>query len=95
MRTYMGAKIEEKVQYVLAQKQSRLHECHWPGCKSQVPPALWGCKIHWYMLPRDLRAAIWASYVPGQEVTQTPSAKYIEVAKKVQAWIAKFEGDSE
>lgn len=83
--------IKEKVDYVLQQKQTRNHTCHWPGCKAQVPPALWGCKIHWYMLPRDLRSKIWATYQPGQEVTQTPSAEYLRVALAVQHWIKAFE----
>lgn len=83
--------IKQKVDYVLQQNQSRKHECHWPGCKAQVPPALWGCKIHWYMLPRELRSRIWATYVPGQEVTGTPSTSYVKVAREVQKWIADFE----
>ena len=30
---------------------------------------------------------IWAAYVPGQEITKTPSAEYMEVAREVQRWI--------
>jgi hypothetical protein len=65
------------------------HVCHWPGCGRTVPPRLWGCKDHWYALPAMLRARIWETYVPGQEITKTPSAAYIEVAKRVQRWIAE------
>jgi hypothetical protein len=65
------------------------HECHWPGCKVLVPPAMWGCKPHWFALPKRLRDRIWATYRRGQEVTKTPSAAYIEVANEVQAWIAE------
>jgi hypothetical protein len=61
--------------------------CHWPGCMEEVPPKLWGCKKHWFMLPIDLRNAIWDAYVPGQEITKTPSEKYKNVARKVQLWI--------
>lgn len=63
------------------------HTCHWPGCDRAVPPALWGCKGHWFALPWALRRLIWKTYVAGQEITKTPSAAYIEAAKKVQAWI--------
>lgn len=78
-----------KADYVRAQGQTRKHHCHWPGCDKQVPPAMWGCKGHWFTLPAGLRARVWATYRPGQEVNGTPSAAYIEVAKAVQAWIAE------
>jgi hypothetical protein len=80
--------VAAKVAYVKRQSQTRDHTCHWPGCSKQVPPAMWGCKPHWFRLPVALRNKIWATYRPGQEVTMTPSARYIEVAKEVQAWIA-------
>lgn len=77
----------DKVAYVKSQGQTRNHHCHWPGCEKQVPPAMWGCKAHWFRLPASLRAKVWATYRPGQEVNGTPSAAYIEVAKAVQEWI--------
>ena len=63
------------------------HTCHWPGCERAVPPKMWGCQRHWYMLPKALRSKILAAYVPGQEITETPSAEYVEVAREVQRWI--------
>ena len=63
------------------------HKCHWPGCKKNVPEARWGCKYHWYQLPKHLRAAIHDAYVPGQEITKTPSKEYVVVAREVQQWI--------
>lgn len=77
-----------KADYVLSQKQTRSHTCHWPGCGKQVPPAMWGCKQHWFTLPAALRAKVWKAYVPGQEETLTPSEEYLEVAREVQRWIA-------
>lgn len=67
------------------------HTCHWPECTAIVPPRLWGCKMHWYMLPAHLRRRIWETYRPGQEVTKTPSVAYIEAARAVQDWIASSE----
>jgi len=81
-----------KVAYVRKQKQTRSHHCHWPGCGAQVPPALWGCKPHWFKLPAYLRKRIWDTYQPGQEVTMTPSAAYLAVAEEVQEWIRKNHG---
>lgn len=77
----------DKSKYVLAQKQTRSHHCHWPGCSKEVPPAMWGCKNHWFALPGNLRARIWATYVPGQEVSGRPSKAYMDAAEAVQQWI--------
>jgi hypothetical protein len=79
--------ISEKVAYVKSQRQTRQHECHWPGCTRQVPPALWGCKRHWYALPAELRTKIWRCYRPGQEKDLSPRPDYIAVAREVQDWI--------
>ncbi len=62
------------------------HTCHWPSCTKEVPPALWGCKPHWFALPKPLRDRIWATYVPGQEIRKDPSPEYVAVAIEVQAW---------
>lgn len=49
---------------------------------------MWGCKTHWFTLPKHLRDKIWRTYRPGQEKTMTPSPAYVEAAQQVQAWIA-------
>lgn len=77
----------EKAAYVRSQRQERDHECHWPDCATQVPPAMWGCKKHWFMLPKHLRDLIWRTYEPGQERTLTPSDEYLAAADSVQKWI--------
>jgi hypothetical protein len=79
--------IPEKVDYVLKQGQTRDHHCHWPGCEKSVPPAMWGCRKHWFKLPVVLRNKIWLTYEPGQEVDGTPSHAYVKVALEVQEWI--------
>ena len=78
-----------KAAYVRSQEQTRAHHCHWPGCDKQVPPAMWGCRTHWYALPAGLRASIWATYRPGQERNGTPSAEYLAAARAVQTWITQ------
>lgn len=65
------------------------HHCHWPNCDKPVPPAMWGCKQHWFKLPLSLRSKIWRTYRPGQEITKTPSPEYIAVAREVQDWITE------
>jgi hypothetical protein len=48
---------------------------------------MWGCKTHWFRLPKALRDRIWATYAPGQEIDMTPSREYLDVADDVQRWI--------
>ena len=79
--------VKAKADHVRAARQTRTHECHWPGCEVQVPPAKWGCQRHWYRLPMALRNRIWRTYRIGQEDTQTPSREYVAVAREVQEWI--------
>lgn len=67
------------------------HTCHWTGCAQVVPPAMWGCKAHWFRLPKAIRDEIWRTYRPGQEITKTPSVAYIEAAKHAREWIAAQE----
>lgn len=84
--------IGQKAEYVKAQGQSREHHCHWPGCTKQVPPAVWGCQKHWFMLPQDIRTRIWRAYKPGQEIDGTPSGEYVAAALEAQAWIIANHG---
>ena len=63
------------------------HTCHWPGCNLEVPPKLWGCKPHWFRLPKRLRDKVWASYRPGQEIDKRPSMEYLGVVQEVECWI--------
>jgi hypothetical protein len=76
-----------KADYVRTAPGDGRHTCHWPGCTRKVPPAMWGCRPHWYALPSALRRQVWEAYQPGQEITKTPSRQYLAVARKVQAWI--------
>jgi hypothetical protein len=48
---------------------------------------MWGCRTHWFQLPKRLRDAIWRTYSPGQEIRMNPSRDYIAVADEVQRWI--------
>lgn len=86
----MNEPIQAKVAHVKRAKargETRGHHCHWPGCDVLVPPAMWGCKPHWFALPKRLRDRIWAEYRRGQEDTKLPSPAYVAVALDVQAWI--------
>jgi hypothetical protein len=81
-----------KADHVRKARQTRDHVCHWPDCNVQVPPAMWGCKKHWFMLPTSLRDKVWSVYVPGQEIRMDPSPEYLAVAHEVQEWIKEHHG---
>lgn len=66
------------------------HTCHWPGCPVEVPPKLWGCRTHWFKLPKELRARVWAAYRPGQEIDKCPSQEYLAIADKVDTWCREY-----
>lgn len=56
------------------------HTCHHPKCETPVPEAMFACKGHWFALPKAIRDRIWDEYVPGQEITKTPTGDYLDVA---------------
>lgn len=39
------------------------------------------------LLPRTIRAAIWAAYVPGQEESLNPSDAWQAAHRKAQGWV--------
>lgn len=78
---------ETKLNHVKSAKQTRAHTCHWPGCTKQVPPAMWGCSMHWFKLPQKLRNMIWRTYRVGQEEDLEVSQEYLTAAQLVKRWI--------
>ncbi len=69
------------------------HCCHAAGCKTGVPPSLFMCKKHWFMLPKEQREMIWRHYRHGQENGKgdLPSQAYLEVAKNAVATVKAIE----
>lgn len=82
-----GMSIRDKAAHVRAARQTRNHDCHWPGCGKQVPPAMWGCRPHWFRLPMPIRNRIFRAYRIGQEQDGRPSRDYMAAAKAAQEWI--------
>ena len=67
------------------------HTCHWPGCTTEVPPKMWGCKSHWFTLPKVIRDRIWSLYSPGQEERRDPSQDYLDYMHRVEMWCRGYE----
>lgn len=42
---------------------------------------MWGCREHWFGLPKKIRDAIWREYRPGQERDKQPSYRYLAVQR--------------
>lgn len=43
------------------------HTCHARNCEVTTPRKMFMCRRHWYMLPKEMRDAVWATYTTGQE----------------------------
>lgn len=67
------------------------HTCHAEGCQKPVPPKMLMCPYHWRQVPRELRAAVWEHYRPGQEVDKQPSAAYLEAMQRAIRAVAEKE----
>jgi len=50
------------------------------------------CRRHWFMIPKALRAEVWAAYVPGQEVRKDPTDEYLKVQRRAVEAVEKREG---
>lgn len=49
------------------------------------------CSPHWRKVPKELQKAVWANYVPGQEVLKRPTPEYVKVARMAIAAVAEKE----
>lgn len=67
------------------------HLCHAKKCKQAVPPAMLMCPRHWRMVPKALQTAVWKHYRPGQEITKTPTKKYLKAADAAIEAVAERE----
>jgi hypothetical protein len=68
------------------------HTCHATACTTPVPPTMWGCRRHWFLVPKPLRDRIWATYRVGQCDDLNPSAAYCAAARAAVIAVAAREG---
>ncbi|RYX84214.1 hypothetical protein EON83_10995 [bacterium] len=57
------------------------HRCAAIGCNKAISPKYLMCFTHWAMVPRDVQAAVWRHYRPGQPKGEQPSSDYLAAAK--------------
>lgn len=79
----------------LAAKRAEAHTCHAEACEAHVPPSMFMCRKHWYMVPMDLRGWVLATYQPGQEKldgTAWPTDDYLDYTSQAIEAVATKEG---
>lgn len=64
------------------------HKCHAHACEADVPPRMLMCAKHWFSLRKPLRDAVWREYQNGQEISKTPTARYMAVQQLAVAEVA-------
>jgi hypothetical protein len=60
----------------------KVHICGWPECRRPVPLEMWGCKAHWFSLPKEIRDEIWQAYTRGKL-----SPEWLAANEKAVAWV--------
>lgn len=75
-----------------AKRTIMAHTCHALGCETEVEPRLFMCYRHWSMIPKAKQRELWAAYREGQEISKTPSARYLNVARRLHVYVADAEG---
>ena len=68
------------------------HHCHATGCTAPVPPEMFACRRHWFMLPRPLRNDIWKTYRVGQCDDWQISHAYANAARSAVRFLAAKDG---
>lgn len=53
------------------------------------------CASHWRLVPRDVQARVWKSYVPGQEKHGRTSTAYVAAARAAIRAVELAELDAE
>jgi len=66
------------------------HRCPGRDCKQRVAGDMLACRPHWYMIPRPLRAAVWAAWRDGAGAGSPEHAAAMAAA--VEALNAKLGG---
>ncbi|WP_165072082.1 hypothetical protein [Paludisphaera rhizosphaerae] len=67
--------------------------CRWPGCSKMVPVYKWGCRRHWYRLPKAIRDRIWANYRQGQETDLRITREYALADREAREWAVRYEAE--
>ena len=68
------------------------HTCHARGCETPVPPRMLMCRKHWFMVPKDVRSAVWREYREGKcDLDPVPSRAWLDAANAAVNAVAQAE----
>lgn len=68
------------------------HHCHARNCYVKTRPEMLMCRRHWFMVPKKLRDAVWATYSPGQcDGTAEITREWHDAADAAIEWVARRE----
>jgi hypothetical protein len=51
----------------LATLSSGVHRCPIPRCGCRIDPSRLMCRLHWYLVPKEVRDQVWATWRSGQD----------------------------
>lgn len=74
------------------QERRDAHHCHARRCAAHVPPERLMCRGHWFMVPKRVRDAVWATYREGQCDDMSPSKEWHQAADAAIGFVALEEG---
>lgn len=80
-----------KFQAMQSARSTDQHRCNYPGCTKRVGWDVWGCPVHWRLLPKDIRGRIYRTYRPGQDADGDLSHSYIDAQDLAERWAIEYE----
>lgn len=69
-----------------------IYLCHAINCDTRIPSNRLMCPRHWFLVPAELRKAVWQTYRPQQQEGQAPTQAYLDAARAAIDYVAQVEG---
>jgi len=59
---------------------ARSSRCPVPGCHTQIDPSRLMCRRHWYLVPKQIRDSVWATWRSGQGAFSSEHLETVHMA---------------
>lgn len=59
---------------------ARPSRCPVPDCHAQIDPSRLMCRSHWYLVPKQIRDRVWATWRSGQGAFSTEHLETVRIA---------------
>jgi hypothetical protein len=59
---------------------ARPSRCPVPGCHAQIDPSRLMCRNHWYLVPKQIRDRVWATWRSGQGAFSSEHLETVRMA---------------